>query len=107
MRRIAAFACLLAVAALLPIQAEAARFRSGRGGSAPATKTSHSIVVVPGAAGIAGAKAAEAGQPERAPFPASGAPREEPVLLRLTANEGAQKPWCRTDVVVGGFCILN
>lgn len=105
MRRVAAAACLFAAATFLPVQAEAAGFRGGRGSAA--TKTSRSVVIVPGAAAANRAQAAEAGKPERVPFPPSDTPREEPVLLRLTANEGNQKPWCRTDVVVGGFCILN
>ncbi len=105
MRRIAALACLFAAATFLPVQAEAAPSRGGRG-SVP-TKTSRSILIVPGAAAADRAQAAEAGKPERVPFPPSSMPREEPVRLRLTANEGDQKPWCRTEVVVGGFCILN
>lgn len=105
MRRLAAVACLFAAATLLPVQAEAARFRGGR--SSAATKTSRSIIIVPGAAAANRAQAAKASEPERVPFPPSSTPREEPVLLRLTANEGNQKPWCRTEVVVGGFCIMN
>ncbi|MGO4404069.1 hypothetical protein AB4Z10_07355 [Bosea sp. RAF48] len=105
MRRIAALACLLAASTFLPVQAEAARFRGGRSGAT--TKTSRSIVIVPGAAAANRTQAAESDKPERVPFPPSSAPREEPVPLRLTANEGDQKTWCRTEVVVGGFCILN
>ena len=105
MRRLAAIACLFAAVTFLPVQAEAARFRGGRGSTA--TKTSRSIIIVPGAAAVGSARAAEAGKPERVPFPPSSTPREEPVLLRLTANEANQKPWCQTEVVVGGFCIMN
>jgi hypothetical protein len=108
MRRIAALACLLAAAALLPAQAQAAKLRfGGRGGSASPAKTSRSLVVIPAAAGASRAQAAEAGKPEQVPFPPSSAPREEPPPLRLSASEGGDKPWCRTDVTVGGFCILN
>lgn len=109
MRRALALACLFAATALLPIQAEAAKFRSGgRGGSGASTKSSGSLIIVPGIGGASRAKAAEAGQePQRVPFPPSSTPREEPVLLRLTSTEGAQKPWCGSAVVVGGFCILN
>ena len=108
MRRIAALACLLAAVALLPVQAEAAKFRSGgRSGSAPSAKTGGSVVIVPGLAGGGRAQAAEAGKPERVPFPPSVTPRAEPVPLRLSSNDGGEKPWCRSDVVVGGFCIMN
>lgn len=107
MRRIAAAACLFAAAALLPVQAEA-RPRGGRSSSATTTKTNSTLVVVPGAAGLSGAKAGQATKPERVPFPPSTIAREEPPRLRLTtANEGTQKPWCRSDVVVGGFCLMN
>ncbi|KQK31291.1 hypothetical protein ARD30_09925 [Bosea thiooxidans] len=109
MRRIAALACLLAAAALMPVQAEAAKLRfGGRSSAAPASKTSRSLVILPGAAGVSRAKAAEANMPERVPFPpAAATQREEPVVLRLSASDGAPKPWCRSEVVVGGFCILN
>ena len=85
--------------------AEAARFRGGRGSTA--TKTSRSIIIVPGAAAVGSARAAEAGKPERVPFPTATARSEEPVPLRLTANSEAKKPWCQTEVVVGGFCMMN
>jgi len=50
MRRIAALACLLATATLLPVQAEAAKFRSGGRSSGSSATTSRSIIVVPGVA---------------------------------------------------------
>lgn len=50
MRRIAALACLLATAALLPVQAEAAKFRFGGRSSGSSAKTSRSVVIVPGLA---------------------------------------------------------
>lgn len=107
MRRTAVLACLVATAALLPLQAEAAKFRSGgRGSSAKSTKASGSLILVPGAAGIGSAQAAEAA-PQRVPFPPSSTPREEPLKLRLTSTEGFQKPWCGSSIVVGGFCLLN
>lgn len=107
MRRIAALLCLLATTALLPVQAEAAKFRSGGRSATTSAKTSRSIVVVPGiAAGTSRAQAATA-QPERVPFPPSTVQREEPLPLRLSANNEAKRPWCRSDVVVGGFCLLN
>ncbi|BCB19015.1 hypothetical protein [Bosea sp. ANAM02] len=107
MRRIAALACLLATAALLPVQAEAAKFRFGGRSSGSSAKTSRSVVIVPGlAAGASRAKAASA-EPERVPFPPATAQAKEPVPLRLSANDDARKPWCQTDVVVGGFCMMN
>lgn len=109
MRHPAALACLLAAAVLLPVQAEAARFRlGGRSGSASAAKTSRSVVIVPGLAATGSARATEAAsEPQRVPFPPSSTPREEPLPLRLTATEGTPKPWCGSEVVVGGFCVLN
>lgn len=107
MYRIAAIACLLATATLLPVQAEAAKFRSGGRSSGSSATTSRSIIVVPGvAAGARGAQAAT-GQPERVPFPTATVQREEPLPLRLSANGEAKKPWCQTDVVVNGFCMMN
>jgi len=108
MRRAAALACLLA-AALLPVQAEAARFRSGGRSTSPApAKTSRTVIIAPGFVGAASARANEAAAtPQRVPFPPSTMPQEEPVRLRLTAIEGPAKPWCSSDVVVGGFCLLN
>ena len=107
MRRIAAVLCLLAAATLLPVQAEAARFRLGGRSSATPTKTGHSVVIVPGIAGSASRAQAATGEPERVPFPPVTARREEPLPLRLSSNAEAKKPWCQTDVVVGGFCMMN
>lgn len=107
MRRIAAFTCLLATATLLPLQAEAARFRFGGRSSGASAKTSRSVIVVPGAAFGASRAQDATGQPERVPFPSATAQSEEPVLLRLSANGEARKPWCQTDVVVNGFCMMN
>ncbi len=105
MRRTAALACLLAAAALLPLQAEAARFRLGGRGSAPAAKTGRSLIVIPGATAASRPQAATADKPERVPFPPSSAGADRPVLLRLSTND--EQPWCRTQVVVGGFCMMN
>ena len=104
MRRIAALACLLATATLLPVQAEAAKFRFGGRSSA---STSSRVVIVPGVAAGASRAQAATSQPERVPFPAANAQREEPVPLRLSSNSEAKKPWCQTDFVVGGFCMMN
>lgn len=108
MRRLA-LACLLAAAALLPVQAEAAKFRfGGRSSGSTATKTSRSVIIVPGIGGAGRAQAAETDKPARVPFPPASALPEEPVPLRLTASEtGPPKPWCRPNAVVGGFCIVN
>ena len=105
--RIAALACLLATATLLPAQAEAAKFRFGGRSSGSSTTTSRSIVVVPGAAFGASRARAATSEPERAPFPLTTAQREEPLPLRLSANGETKKPWCQTDVVVNGFCMMN
>lgn len=101
MRRIAALTCLLATATLLPVQAEAARFRLGGRSS-----TTSRVVAVPSTAAAKSAQAAPV-QPERLPFPTATAQREEPPPLRLSSNNEAKKPWCQTDVVVGGFCMMN
>jgi len=107
MRRIAAVLCLLATATLLPVQAEAARFRlGGRSAAAPA-KTSRSIIVVPGIAAGANRAQAATSEPERVPFPPASARREEPLPLHLSSNGETKKRWCQTDVVVGGFCMMN
>jgi hypothetical protein len=103
-----ALACLLAAAALLPVQAEAAKIRYSRSSAATAPKTSRTVIIAPGVGGAARAQAAEADKPARVPFPPPSPRPEEPVQLRLTATEGsAPKPWCRSDAVVGGFCMLN
>lgn len=109
MRRLAALACLAAAAALLPLQAEAARFRLGGRSSAPAVKTSRGIVVIPGAAAAASrSQTANADdKPERVPFPPSSLKQDAPVLLRLSTNDEDKKPWCHTQVIVGGFCMMN
>ncbi|WP_336811340.1 hypothetical protein [Bosea sp. MMO-172] len=108
MRRIAALACLLATATLLPVQAEAARFRMGGRSSAPSATTSRGVAIVPGVSLGANRAQAAAKQPERVPFPpATAHQREEPLPLRLSSSSEVKKPWCQTDVVVGGFCMMN
>ncbi len=107
MRRFAAFACLLATATLLPVQAEAARFRMGGRSSASPAKVSRSIVIVPGITAGASRAQAATGQPERVPFPTATAEREAPLPLRLSSNSETKKRWCQTDIVVGGFCMMN
>jgi hypothetical protein len=101
MRRIVAFSCLIAAASLLPLQAEAAKVRLGGG------KASRGVVAVPAAA--TGARSAQpaADQPQRVPFPPSTVRHEETPPLRLTARDEPKKPWCGSEVVVGGFCMMN
>ena len=108
MRRTAALACLVAAAALLPLQAEAARFRLSGRSSVPAAKTSRSLIVIPGAAAASRPQAASAADaPGHVPFPPSSANPDKPALLRLSTNDEDKQPWCRTQVVVGGFCVMN
>ncbi|MGO4285820.1 hypothetical protein [Bosea sp. TAB14] len=107
MRRIAAITCLVAAAALLPLQAEAARFRLGGRSSAPAAKVSRGIIVIPGAAAASRTQAASNDQPQRVPFPPSSAKQDDPLPLRLSTNGDDRKPWCGTQLVVGGFCMMN
>jgi len=107
MRRTAALLCLLATASLLPVQAEAARFRMGGRSTSTPAKTSRSIVVVPGVAAGASRAQAATSEPERVPFASATVQREDPLPLRLSSNSEAKKPWCQTDIVVGGFCMMN
>lgn len=104
MRRIAALSCLLATATLLPVQAEAARFRLG--GRSSASTTSR-IVIVPGVAAGASRAQAATSQPERVPFPPATERHDGSMPLRLSSNDETKKPWCGSDVVVGGFCVMN
>ena len=107
MRRIAAITCLVAAAALLPLQAEAARFRLGGRSSPPAAKASRSIIVIPGVAAAGRTQAASNDQPQRVPFPPSSTSQDGPLPLRLSTNGDDRKPWCGTQLVVGGFCMMN
>jgi hypothetical protein len=102
-------AVLLAATVLLPADAEARRRFSGSSSatSAPSTTTSRATIFP--AAGASRAKASEADAPQRVPFPpATVTAQPEPVssLLRLSSSDG-KKPWCRSEVVVGGFCVVN
>ncbi|WP_449256606.1 hypothetical protein [Bosea sp. (in: a-proteobacteria)] len=107
MRRTIALACLVAATALLPLQAEAARFRLGGRGSTPAIKAGRSLVVVPGATAASRPQAAATGKPDHVPFPPSSANADKPAPLRLSTNDEEKQPWCRRQVVVGGFCMMN
>lgn len=116
MSRASRIACLLTAAMLVPASAEAAKMRFGGKSSArPSADTSasgaksRSLVVVPGVGGAA-AGTAKAGEqtPARVPFPPATATQASPAptLMKLSVNDGA-KVWCRSEVVVGGFCVLN
>jgi hypothetical protein len=84
--------------ACLPVDAEAARLRFGKGHS------SATVIPVP-RAGHASAPAEPAFlEARRVPFPSPSADR--PVPLRVSSSEGA-KAWCQSEVVVGGFCVMH
>lgn len=101
------FAIAVFAAALLPAGAEAAKFRGGRsshvGSESGGKGSGGSLVVAPriGHSSRPGDAASEA--PARVPFPPGSA--AEPALRLTTAD--APKLWCRSQVVVGGFCMLN
>lgn len=102
------FAIAIVAAALLPAQAEAAKLRFGKRsphvGAEPARGRA-GVIVVRGAAGTFRTQpAAAGGDNDRVPFPPSAT--AQPTLLRLTSAEPGRN-WCRSEIVVGGFCILN
>lgn len=112
MNRALVIACL-STALLLPAGAEAAKMRfggkaSGKSSATPSPEASasggksRSLVIVPG---VGTAKAADRA-PARVPFPPAAATAPAPAAMQLTVNDGA-KIWCRSEVVVGGFCVLN
>jgi hypothetical protein len=114
MKRALTIACL-STALLLPASAEAAKMRFGGKSSAkpaaetsPSSGTSRSLVIVPGVS--TGAARAGERAPSRIPsqpVTATATPSEPaPALLKLTVNDGP-KVWCRSEVVIGGFCVLN
>jgi hypothetical protein len=103
--------------ALLPASADAAKMRFGVSRSKPAPAVAPAprpalgvgvgagVVVAPrigrAAQGFGQPRGEESG---RVPFPTASA--TTPTLLRLTTAEGV-RPWCASEVVVGGFCVLN
>jgi hypothetical protein len=94
--------------AMLPTAAEARKFRFGSRSHADTDASStggtgSSVVVVPRIGRSSKPDEARAGQPTRPPFPTAGA---TPVLLRANAVT-EPKVWCRSEVVVGGFCVVN
>lgn len=101
-RRLATIAL---AATLLPAGAEAAKMRFGGSRSSHAsteTRGSGGTTIIAPRIGRSQAADAKPGDPARVPFPPSSA---EPVLLKVTND--ASKSWCRSEVVVGGFCMLN
>jgi hypothetical protein len=113
MKRALVIACL-STALLLPASAEAAKMRFGGKSSAKPSPDasasrgkSRSVVIVPGVGGAMAGTAKAANQaPTRVPFPPASATAPAPALMQLTVNDGG-KIWCRSEVVVGGFCVLN
>lgn len=86
--------------ACLPVDAEAARLRFGKRYSSG----SATVIPVP-RAGHASVPAEPASlEARRVPFPSPSADR--PVPLRVSSSESA-KVWCRSEVVVGGFCVMH
>jgi hypothetical protein len=116
MSRASRIACLLVAATLVPASAEAAKMRFGGKSSAKSSPDasasggkSRSLVIVPGVGGAMAGTAKAADQtPARVPFPPASATlaAPAPALMQITVNDGA-KVWCRSEVVVGGFCVLN
>lgn len=97
------------VFALLPASAEAAKFRFGgrshsNSHAGQSQRDGSNVVVTPTLRSRQTDRTA-AGQPYRAVAPAAVA-SAEPVALRSSQPEEA-RVWCRSQVVVGGFCMLN
>ncbi|MDU0339855.1 hypothetical protein [Bosea rubneri] len=91
---------------LVPASAEAAKFRFGGSRSSDSQTSSSnrdgSLIVTPGL------RSRQTSQPAAAQSPRAASPNRaaEPLPLRLTAAE-EPRVWCRSQVVVGGFCVLN
>lgn len=105
---IRALAVAVLAVMLAPASAEAAKFRSNGSRShdsqaRPANRDG-SLIVPPGL------RSRQAGQPAPAQPPRDASPHRaiatEPAPLRLSAAE-EPRIWCRSQVVVGGFCLLN
>lgn len=96
----------LALALLLPASAEAAKFRFG-GGRSHTTHTGQSgshVAVTPTLRSRQTDNAAP-GQPLPVATPVAVATIET-ADLRGT-QPAASRVWCRSQIVVGGFCVLN
>lgn len=104
-RRLATIAL---AATLLPAGAEAAKMRFGGGSrsshAGTETRGSGGTTIITPRFGGSQAAGADAGAPARVPFPPASA-EPAPALLKVTGD--ASKTWCRSEVVVGGFCVLN
>lgn len=110
MNRARLIASFVVVALLLPTSAEAARLRFGGTRTSDVGSTSgrgSSVAIVPGIGRSSRPAAAETGASDRVPFPPASA--AAPTLLRLSVNAdpAASKAWCRSEVVIGGFCVVN
>lgn len=106
MTRALAFAMLAVM--LAPASAEAAKFRFGGSRShdsqaRPANRDG-SLIVTPGLRSRQASQPAPA-QPQYASRQSQAA-ASATVPLRLSSAE-EPKVWCRSQVVVGGFCVLN
>ena len=105
-RRLAAAAL---VVALLPASAEAAKFRFGGSRSNTAhTNQGHrdgSHVVVTPTLRSRQAENAAASQPLRVATPTTVATADAANLRG--AQPAEPRIWCRSQVVVGGFCVMN
>ena len=97
-------------ALLLPAGAEAAKFRGGSRSSHGSSQTSSSggsgtsVGVAPRVGRSSQQEAGKGDAPSRPPFPTASA--AAPAMLRLSTAE-EPRIWCRSEVVVGGFCMLN
>lgn len=94
---------------LVPASAEAAKFRFGGSRSvnsqaSPSNRDGSSLIVTPGLRSRQTGQSAAAQPARAAGAPAAAA--SEPVPLRLSSAE-EPRIWCRSQVVVGGFCVLN
>ncbi|WP_186419434.1 hypothetical protein [Bosea sp. CS1GBMeth4] len=103
-------AAALLAAILLPASAEAAKLRSGGGRSHGATATqpqrdgSHAVMT-PTLRSRQTQSAAATPQPLHIASPAAIAAAEASGLRRGEPAE--PRIWCRSQVVVGGFCVMN
>lgn len=94
--------------ALLPASAEAAKFRFTSGSRSHATPTSHrdgSPVVMTPIMRSRQTDNAAANQPLPIAIPTTIAAADATDLRSVQPAE--PRIWCRSQVVVGGFCVLN
>ena len=105
MSRAAALACLAALVGLAPVQAEAARFRI-RSFAKPSAPTRLMIVPVVTGGGQASAATTAPRQSSSQPEKPHLAAVEVAPPLRLSTTDPTSR-WCRSEIVVGGFCMIN